>query len=132
MKNIVFKATVLPALKHGLSNFNLPDQNKRAMEAERDVLNAKLYENMGKPPVDRDIWNSYKGYHRSELSNPNIIEWIQAKRLRALYRAVEPTIQTIKDTGKDLERRHEDMSHYPIPWYYEVLLSGIDPWRDGT
>ena len=114
VKNIVFKATILPILTYGISNFNLSDQNIRMIEAKWDHLNKRLYENMDKPEIELDIWKSYKGYHRSELNNPNIIEWIQSKRLRALYRAVEPTLQLIQDPSR----------------YYKTLLYGIDPNRD--
>ena len=100
------------------------------IEAKWDHLNKRLYENMDKPEIELDIWKSYKGYHRSELNNPNIIEWIQSKRLRALYRAVEPTLQLIQDPSRDVANHRKDINYSPIPWYYKTLLYGIDPNRD--
>ena len=86
---------------------------------------------MRKPSVDHNVWRAHKGFHRSELANPNMIEWIQAKRLRALFRAVEPSLQVIRDPEKVIVNRDADITYNPIPWFYNVLSHGIDPMRDG-
>ena len=72
---------------------------------------------MGKPQAGRNIWGAVKGYHRSDLGNPNILEWIEAKRLRAFYRAVEPTLKILRDPGKQLRSRHLQIARTPIPWF---------------
>ena len=130
VKVIVFKATILPILTYGLASFNLSDHNMSMIESKWDSLNKRLYRDMNKPEIAPDIWQAYKGYHRSELQSPNIIEWIQAKRLRALYKAVEPSLHLIQDPNREVEQRHTDINYSPIPWYYKILLYGIDPQRD--
>lgn len=54
VKNAVVKATVLPILTYGVSNFNLSDHDERALEAKWDFLNNKLHVHMGGLQVGRE------------------------------------------------------------------------------
>ena len=130
VKNSAFYAAALSILTCGVSNFDLPRRDKRTVGAQSEFLVKKLLVSMGKPRVDRNLWITFPGYHRSDLGNPNFLEWVHAKRLRALFRAVDPTLKITRDPESQPRARHLDLTRTSSPRFYDALLYGIDPLRD--
>ena len=84
------------------------------------------------PEADRNFWNAFSDFHRSELGNPNVVDWIQAKRLRTLYRSGEPPLTLPQDPNRRILSRNADVNCTPVHWVFDVLLFGTDPVRDGN
>ena len=70
---------------------------------------------MEKPHAGRNIWGAYEGYQSADLGSPNILEWVQAKRLRALFRVLEPTLKIPHDPEKRLRSRRGVLTRAPVP-----------------